>query len=439
MTSADSLRAKIDDGTATVGVIGLGHVGLPLALGFAGGGLSVLGFDTDPAKVETLEAGRSYLGHIADDSIVPFVERGRFRATAEMDRLGEPDALLICVPTPLADDRRPDLSFVETTCEEIRRRLRSGQLVVLESTTYPGTTDEVVLPILERSGLVCSADFFVAYSPEREDPGNPHHRATTIPKVVAGLDDAALDLAGRLYGHLTDRIVPVSSTRTAEATKLFENVFRAVNIALVNELKGVYEAMEVDIWEVLDAAETKPFGFMRFNPGPGWGGHCIPVDPFYLTWKADQHGVDSRFIELAGEINTEMPARVVTRLADALTERGKRLDGSSILLLGMAYKKNVADIRESPALEILALLDQAGATVDFHDPWIAEIPATRRHPTYEGKRSVPLTAEDLAARDAVVVVTDHDRIDFDLVARGATLIIDTRGIYTRSSGDLVKA
>ncbi|MBF0095474.1 MAG: nucleotide sugar dehydrogenase, partial [Alphaproteobacteria bacterium] len=363
-SAADLLR-RMRERAARVGVIGLGYVGLPLARAFAGKGFSCLGFDVDPAKVEALNAGRSYIRHIADADIAAMRATGRFEATGDFRRIAEADALLICVPTPLTRHREPDMSFIVGTGEAIAPHLRPAQLVVLESTTYPGTTTEVLRPILERGGLKAGEDIFLAFSPEREDPANPDFTTSTIPKVIGADDDMARSLASALYGAIVERLVPVSSTATAEAVKLTENIFRSVNIALVNELKLIFTRMGIDVWEVIEAAKTKPFGFMPFYPGPGLGGHCIPIDPFYLTWKAREFEVATRFIELAGQINTAMPAYVVDVLAEALGQRFERsLKGSRVLLLGMAYKKNVDDTRESPALKLIELIEKRGAVVD---------------------------------------------------------------------------
>lgn len=433
------LAARFADRTAVVGVLGLGYVGLPLASLFAAGGFRVLGFDTDPEKVATLRSGRCYIRHLDAGSLSTLVRDGRLEPTDDFDRLGEPDALLVCVPTPLSPQREPDLSHVVATARELATRLRPGQLVVLESTTFPGTTEELLRPILETSGLTCESDFLLAYSPEREDPGNPVHTTGRIPKVVGGVDPASRDAAVALYEQVIPRVVPVSSAATAEATKLTENVFRAVNIALVNELKLIYDRMGIDVWEVLDAASTKPFGFMRFDPGPGWGGHCIPIDPFYLSWKAREHGVSARFIELAGEVNVRMPEHVVEKLVRALNARGKPVRGSRVLVLGLAYKKNVDDPRESPAFEILDHLLRLGAEVSYHDPFIPRAPTMRTWPDLPPLESEPLTVETLAAADAVILVTDHDGIDYDLVARHAPVVVDTRGVYRQPRENVVKA
>ncbi len=430
------LAERIARHEAVVAVLGIGYVGLPLALAFAETGFWTLGFDTDPAKVEALEAGRSYLGHLAADRVAAARAAGRLAATGDPARLAEADALLICVPTPLAAGRRPDLTCVQATADTVARTLRPGQLVVLESTTYPGTTNEVVRPRLEGSGLVAGRDFFLAYSPEREDPGVEGHEFATIPKVVGGVDPLSGDLAQGLYDQVVVRTVRVPDAETAEAAKLTENVFRAVNIALVNELKLVYDRLGIDVWEVLAAAKTKPFGFMPFEPGPGWGGHCIPIDPFYLSWRAAQHGATSRFIELAGAVNVEMPRHVVARLREAL---GGELAGRRVLVLGLAYKRNVADPRESPAFEVLSLLREAGAEVAYHDPHIPEAPPMRTWRDLPPLASVPLTADTLAGHDAIVLVTDHSAVDYDLVRAHGRLIVDTRAVYPRGTPNVVRA
>jgi UDP-N-acetyl-D-glucosamine dehydrogenase len=422
-----------------VGVIGLGYVGLPLAAAFAEVGFRVLGFDTDPEKIGALRSGRCYIRHLDAARVARLVEEGRLEPTADLDRLGEPDAVLLCVPTPLTPQREPDLSFVRATADAVARRLRPGQLVVLESTTYPGTTDEVLRPVLEAGGLTAEEDFLLAYSPEREDPGNAVHTTTSIPKVVGGVGPASRAAAVALYEQVSPRVVPVSSPAVAEATKLTENIFRAVNIALVNELKRVFERLGVDVWEVLDAAATKPFGFMRFDPGPGWGGHCIPVDPFYLSWKAREHGLTARFVELAGEVNVEMPEHVVGKVFRALNDRGKPVRGSRVLVLGLAYKKNVDDPRESPAFEVIDHLLALGARVSYHDPFIPKAPAMRTWPELPRLESVALTAESLQGADAVVLITDHDGVDYDLVVEHAPLVIDTRGVYRDARANVVKA
>lgn len=430
--NVDELLARIELREARIGVIGLGYVGLPLAMGAARAGFSVTGFDIDARKPSQLLAGRSYIEAVPSEELARNVAKGRFTATSAMDGLGEMDVIVICVPTPLSRHREPDLSFVVSTVEEIARTLRPGQLVSLESTTFPGTTDEIVRPILERSGLVSGLDFFLAYSPEREDPGSLSHQTTDIPKVVAGDGDAAGRLAEAFYSAVVARIVPVSSTRAAEAVKITENVFRAVNIALVNELKTVYDAMGVDVWEVVDAAATKPFGYMPFYPGPGLGGHCIPIDPFYLTWKVREYGIATRFIELAGEVNLSMPSYVVARLERALDATQRRsLGASRILLIGLAYKKNVSDVRESPAFALIERLEARGAVVEYHDPHVPEVPPTRHHGALRGMSSVPLTPETVAAADAVLIVTDHDAVDYALIGAHARLVVDTRNAIRR--------
>jgi UDP-N-acetyl-D-glucosamine dehydrogenase len=418
------LRARIEDRTARIGIIGLGYVGLPLARAFAGNGISVLGFDTDATKVARLQRGESYIGHITDDVVRGMRER-RFEATDRFHRLDEPDAIIICVPTPLTETREPDLTYIVNSAQAIAARLRPGQLVVLESTTYPGTTRQVVRPILEAGGLRAGVDFFLAFSPEREDPGNPKFSATAVPKVVGGLDPRSLDLAAALYGQVMVEVVRVSSPEVAEACKILENTYRAVNIALVNELKVLYDRMRIDVWEVIEAAKTKPFGFQAFYPGPGLGGHCIPIDPFYLTWIARKYGMSTRFIELAGEINTSMPTFVVSKVADALNERGRPIKGSKITLLGMAYKKDVDDPRESPGFELMDLLLEKGAVVNYNDPHIPVLPGMRHYPHLR-MASQPLTREYLQSQDCLLVVTDHSAYDWPWIVELSPLIVDTR-------------
>ncbi len=421
-----------------IGVIGLGYVGLPLALLFSRAGSRVLGFDVDAAKVTALNAGESYILHIPSDGIAAARKAG-FEATADFKRIAECSEVIICVPTPLKNGREPDISYIVQTGLSIAPHLRRGTLVVLESTTYPGTTDTELREVLETgSGLKAGVDFHLAFSPEREDPGNPQSKVAEIPKVVGGLTPACLQRALALYGRAVKRLVPVSSCRVAEAVKLTENIFRAVNIAMVNELKVVYEAMDLDIWEIIDAAKTKPFGFMPFYPGPGLGGHCIPIDPFYLTWKARQYGQHTRFIELAGEVNTAMPQYVVQRLGKALGASGKALAGARILLLGIAYKSNVDDDRESPGYVLWELLEAAGAKVDFHDPHVPVIRPSREHGHYAGRRSVPLTEETVAGFDAVLIATKHDAVDYALIAKAAKLIVDSRNALAGTAVDAAK-
>ncbi len=439
----EALRRRFVAREANIGIIGLGYVGLPLVGAVAGAGFRVVGFDVDAEKVALLNAGRSYIRHIPDAAIAALVTSRRFRAATDFAELAGVDAVLICVPTPLTRHREPDLSYVTGTAEALAPHLRRGQLVVLESTTYPGTTRGVMLPILERGGLTSGVDFFLAYSPEREDPGNAQYSTTKIPKVVGGDGDAALALADALYAQFVAGTVPVSSPETAEAVKLTENIFRAVNIALVNELKMVYEAMGIDVWEVIRAAATKPFGFMPFYPGPGLGGHCIPIDPFYLTWKAREYDISTRFIELAGEINTAMPHYVVNRLQSALNQQaGKGLKGARILILGVAYKKNVDDTRESPSFKIMELLEGRGASTAYHDPYVPEIPRSREHREFAGRRSVALTPETARGVDVALICTDHDGVDYRTLVQHCPLVVDTRNACARAgiaAGTVVRA
>lgn len=428
----DRLLESISARTAHVGVIGLGYVGLPLAIAVARAGFPVTGFDIDPAKIVSLDARRSYIEAVSDDALGREATAGRFRSTTDFATLGLCDVIVICVPTPLTKHRDPDLSFVEGTARSIAATLRPGQLVVLESTTYPGTTDGIVRTILEETGLKSGAEFFLGFSPEREDPGNRSFETSSIPKVVAGDGPHATTLMERFYEAVVTTVVPVSSNATAEAVKLTENIFRAVNIALVNELKVVYEAMGIDIWEVIEAAKTKPFGYMPFYPGPGLGGHCIPIDPFYLTWKSREYELPTRFIELAGEINSAMPRHVVGRLAEALDRRqGKALSRSQVLIIGLAYKKNVPDIRESPSLRLIELIEERGGKAAFHDPHVEEIPSTREYMALKGRRSIAFEEEAVRRFDAVLVATDHDAVDYAALARWAPLIVDTRNVFAR--------
>ena len=436
---AKELLESIQDGSVRIGIIGLGYVGLPLALAFAETGHAVLGFDVDPDKIDHIQRGEGYIRHLDGGRVAAARAAGRLDATSDFLRLREVDAILICVPTPLTPQREPDMRFVEKASRQVKVTLRAGQLVVLESTTYPGTTDELVRGILEESGLRCGEEFFLAFSPEREDPGNPRYGTTNTPKVVGGVDEVSGDLAQALYDRAVDSTVRVSSARAAEASKLTENIFRAVNIALVNELKVVYDTMGIDVWEVLDAAETKPFGFMRFNPGPGWGGHCIPLDPFYFAWKAREYGSSTKFIELAGEVNVRMPEYVVGKLQSALNARGLAVKGAKVLMLGLAYKKDIDDTRESPAFEIIELLADLGAEIAVHDPHVPVIPETRRHPELAGQASLPLTPEVLVAHDAVVIVTDHTAVDYRLVVEHASLVVDARGVYRGHGANVVRA
>jgi UDP-N-acetyl-D-glucosamine dehydrogenase len=424
-----------------VGIIGCGYVGLPLSLRFAEAGHRVIGFDTDVDKVSKLNQGQSYIGHIPSTRIQQYVRSKHFSASNDFARLAEMDAVIICVPTPLDERRDPDLSYVEKTARAIQPHLQRGQLIVLESTTYPGTTEELVLPILESTGLRCAiaqgpdaehmaTDFFLAFSPEREDPGNKQYGLAQIPKVVGGINPPSGRAAVALYAQIVSRVVPVSSTRAAEMAKLLENIFRCVNIALVNELKQLALRMNMDIWEVIDAAATKPFGFMPFYPGPGLGGHCIPVDPYYLSWKAREYDFATRFIELAGEVNTAMPYHVVDAIAAALNDRKKALKGSRVLVLGVAYKKDVDDLRESPTLKIMQLLGERGAALDYNDPYFPEL-RKMRHYDYAGMRSVDLTPQNLAGYDCVVIATDHSNYDYAAIVEASQLVVDSRNATRR--------
>ena len=419
-----------------IGIVGLGYVGLPLVLCYAEAGYRVIGFDIDAKKVRRLMAGESYIKHIPAEAILAAGANG-FVATTDFSQAHEADALIICVPTPLNAFREPDLSFVLSTIEALVPYMRPGQVVSLESTTYPGTTNEELLPRIEAAGLKVGQDIFLVYSPEREDPGNLKFTTRTIPKVCGGVTPACLEAGLALYGQVIDRVVPVSSTHAAEMTKLLENIHRAVNIGLVNEMKIVADRMGIDIHEVIRAAATKPFGFVPYYPGPGLGGHCIPIDPFYLTWKARQYGVHTRFIELAGEINSDMPKWVVGKVADALNDRCKSIKGSRILVLGIAYKKNVDDMRESPAVELMGLLEGKGAEVAYSDPYVPKFPKIRKR--YFDLTSTPLTAENLAVYDCVVLATDHDDFDYGLILEHARLIVDTRGMYLEPCANVVKA
>ena len=434
---------RIQSRTAVCGVIGLGYVGLPLAAASARAGFSTIGFDIDRKKSDLLNAGESYIDAVKSDELVKLTQAKRFRATAEFSRLSDCDIIVICVPTPLTRQREPDLSYIESTIQTIARHLRPGQLIILESTTYPGTTREVAKPILEATGMRSEEHFLLGFSPEREDPGNREFSTTVIPKVVSGDGPLGARAIEAYYGAVVDRVVPVSSMDTAEAVKITENVFRAVNIALINELKMVFDRMGIDIWEVIEAAKTKPFGYMPFYPGPGLGGHCIPIDPFYLTWKSREYDIPTRFIELAGEINVAMPRYVVAKLEEALDRQlSISLGSARILIVGLAYKKNVSDVRESPSFKLLELLDQRGATTSYHDPHVLVIPPTREHAKYEGVSSRPLTEDTIAQHDAVLIATDHDVVDYELILRSARLIVDTRNVFSRRglvSSKIVKA
>ncbi len=419
-----TLSSKVQDGSAVVGVIGLGYVGLPLLYAFHAAGHRVIGFDVDPRKIQALRRGENYLKHLGGNMVKDMVSAGRFEATDDFARLAEADAIISCVPTPLGTHLEPDLSYVEKTAEDIAKTLRKGQLVVLESTTYPRTTREIMLPKFEARGLKCGSDFFLAYSPEREDPGRKDFNTQTIPKLVGGIDPPSTEIAVALYRRAVKQVIPVSSAEVAESAKLLENIYRAVNIALVNEMKMVLDAMGIDIWEVVAAASTKPFGFQAFYPGPGLGGHCIPIDPFYLTWKAREVGLPTRFIELAGEINRHMPDYVVRRLGLAMNDRSKSVKGSRILVLGLAYKPDVDDVRESPSFELIEKLEELGAHVDYNDP---HVPQTHKMRHYDLEmKSVEFSPASLKSYDAVVIATHHKAYDWQIVADNAKLILDTR-------------
>jgi UDP-N-acetyl-D-glucosamine dehydrogenase len=424
--SVDQLLQKILKKKALVGIIGMGYVGLPLVLRFCEEGFRVLGFDVDSGKVAQLKRGRSYLKSISSSRVSQFVRNGLLDVTDHFSRLTKPDCIIICVPTPLTEKKEPDLQYIEKTTEAIRNQLRKGQLIVLESTSYPGTTEELILPQLESTGLKVGKDFFLAYSPEREDPGSRRFTTSQIPKVVSGVTPDCREIAAALYGQVIQKVVPVSSPRVAELTKLLENIYRSVNIALVNELKMLADRMGIDIWEVIEAASTKPFGFSPFYPGPGMGGHCIPIDPFYLSWKAREYDFTTQFIQLAGEINVSIPYYVVSKTVDALNDRKKSIKGAKILILGVAYKRDVDDARESPALAIMDLFQKKGATILYHDPFIPSLPPFRKY--HFKLNSSPLTKPLLQRIDAVVVVADHSQIDYAWVAKHAPLIIDTRNV-----------
>jgi UDP-N-acetyl-D-glucosamine dehydrogenase len=430
LSTKDELLQKITSHGAKVGIIGLGYVGLPLVLRFGEERFHVLGFDVDGEKVAKLNRGESYIRHIQAAPIQALIREKRFEATTDFGRLAEADCVIACVPTPLTEKKEPDLQYVEKTADSIVRTLRKGQLISLESTTYPGTTDEMLLERFRKTGLEVGSDYFLVFSPEREDPGNPKFSTRTIPKVVGGTTPDCLEVGKALYAQIIDRVIPVSSTRAAELVKLLENIYRCVNIALVNELKLLTDRMHIDVWEVIDAASTKPFGFTPFYPGPGLGGHCIPIDPYYLSWKAKEFDFATRFIQLAGEINTGMPYYVVDRIADALNDRGKSVRGSKVLLQGVAYKKDVDDVRESPALEIMELLQEKGAILAYHDPYIPRLHKMRRH-DFSHMSSVPLTEELVRSQDVVLVTTDHTNVDYQWLVDHAKLVVDTRNA-TRS-------
>ena len=438
MKIEDAFLKKCEDGSLVIGIVGLGYVGLPLAEAYVRNNVNVVGYDISEARVAQLNSGQSGMKHIGDLRVQSMLDKKLFKATSEAADLRQADAILIAVPTPLDIHHQPDLSYVTNTCETLARHLRRGQLIVLESTTYPGTTEEVMRPILETSGLVAGKDFALAYSPEREDPGNPNFDTATIPKVVGADSKGAQAMAKATY-DLIVKTVMVSNSRTAEATKLLENIYRWINIAAVNEMKVIFEDMDIDIWEVIDAAKTKPFGFQAFYPGPGVGGHCIRIDPYYLSYKAREHGLSTQFIELAGDINTNMPRRIITRLLEEMSLRQKKaLAGSKVLLCGLAYKKDIDDLRESPSLELYHILREHGATVEYYDPFIPEIPMTREHPELAGKKSVLFTDDTLKSFDAAIIATNHTKVDYDMLCTYINLVLDTRNATRNCTQESLK-
>jgi UDP-N-acetyl-D-glucosamine dehydrogenase len=449
MDYKNQIAERINSKTAQIGIIGLGYVGLPLGLEFTSKGFTVTGFDVDERKIPVINSGNSYIKHIKAERIKKAVDSGRFSATSDFAKITDCDCIIICVPTPLDEHREPDISFIENSGKMIAKYLRRGQLVALESSTYPGTTDEVLLPLFENAlinrgeeneKLVVGKDFFLAFSPEREDPGNPDFNTGTIPKIVGGYTAACKELACSLYEHAIVKIIPVNSTKVAEAAKLLENIYRSVNIALVNELKMVFDRMGIDVWEVIEAAKTKPFGFQAFYPGPGLGGHCIPIDPFYLTWKAREFDINTRFIELAGEINTNQPYYVVERSMEALSRQKKAIYGAKVLILGASYKKDIDDMRESPTLKLIEIFAEKGASVDYNDPFVPKLFKMRKY-NYD-LNSVELTAENIAGYDLVVLSTDHTQYDYKFIAEKASLIVDTRNAFAKNgvqSENIVKA
>lgn len=425
-----SFKERLIKNDFSVGIIGLGYVGLPLALEFALKGIKTIGFDLDENKIKKInKEKKSYIKHIPTANIKDAVNKGTFSATSDFRQMKNVDAIIICVPTPLNSNREPDMTYIENTANEIAKHLRKGQLISLESTTYPGTTDELILNILEKTGLKAGKDFYLCFSPEREDPNNPNYTTSTIPKVIGGYTNLCLQLGVIIYSKVIEKLVPVSSTRAAEATKLLENIYRSINIALVNELKTVFEKMNIDVWEVIDAASTKPFGYTAFYPGPGLGGHCIPIDPFYLTWKAREYEIPTKFIELAGEVNTNMPHYVVEKTIHALNDNKKCLNGSKVLILGLAYKKDIDDLRESPSLKLIELLKENGAKVDYNDEYVSEIPELRKY-TYNMK-SVKLTPDNIKKYDLILLSTDHSYYDHKTILQNAKVIVDTRNAFKK--------
>ncbi len=430
------LKSKLDDRTAVIGIIGLGYVGLPLAICYSNIGYKVVGFDIDNSKIDSINEGKTYIKHIPSSELIKLKENG-FEGTTDFSSISEIDAIIICVPTPLNKYREPDLSFVTGTIDSFAPYLRQGQIVSLESTTYPGTTEEELLPRIEAKGFTVGEDIYLVYSPEREDPGNAKYTTRTIPKVCGGHTSNCSEIGQALYGQAIDTVVSVSSTKVAEFTKILENIHRAVNIGLVNEMKIVADKMDVDIHEVIEAAATKPFGFTPYYPGPGLGGHCIPIDPFYLTWKAREYGINTRFIELAGEINTAMPMWVVSKVAEALNIQQKAISGSKILVLGISYKKNIDDMRESPSVELMQLLQDRGAIVEYSDPHVPSFPKMRKY-TFE-LSSIEISAENLKAYDCVLIATDHDAFDYEMIQENSSIVVDTRGRYQKGTSNVVKA
>jgi UDP-N-acetyl-D-glucosamine dehydrogenase len=432
-----TLLSKIENKELRIGIIGMGYVGLPLGLAFSHASFRVTGFDIDESKIDLIRNGESYFKHIDAKKIRAVVDAGLLDATNDFSRISEMDVIIICLPTPLNKHREPDLSYIVNTMEMIHPYLREGQLISLESTTYPGTTEEVIVPKVEEKGFTIGVNFFVVYSPEREDPGNPNFSTSTIPKVVGGITPGCREIGEALYGSIIERVVPVSSTKAAELTKLLENIYRAVNIGLVNEMKIVADKMGIDIWEVIEAASTKPFGFTPFYPGPGWGGHCIPIDPFYLTWKARSYGLSTKFIELSGEVNTRMPEWVVQKVMDGLNGIGLPLKNANVLVLGLSYKKNIDDVRESPSVVLMELLREKGANVQYSDPYNTKFPKMREHRF--DLESVPLTEENLLKADCVVISTNHDDFDYEMIRKYSKLIVDTRGVYRENYPNVIKA
>jgi UDP-N-acetyl-D-glucosamine dehydrogenase len=432
----DNILKKLDNKLSVIGIIGLGYVGIPLLLRFASEGFKVIGFDNDLSKIDSMNDGKSTIKHIESSEIEDAIENG-FKATADYSEISQVDVVIICLPTPLNQDKTPDLSYVINSVEKFKTFLRPGQIISLESTTYPGTTEEELLPRIESQGLIVGSNIFLLYSPEREDPGNPDFNPKNIPKIVSGHTSECLEIGIKLYGSVVDRVVPLSDLKTAEMTKLLENIYRAVNIGLINEMKIVADAMDIDIYEVIAGASSKPFGFTPFYPGPGLGGHCIPIDPFYLTWKAKEYGVKTRFIELAGEVNTNMPSWIIGKIEDTLYSVNKKIEESNILILGLAYKKNIDDVRESPSVELFSLLTKKGANVNYSDPFISNFPKMRKYDFCSS--SIEITPENIASYDLVLLATDHDNFDYELIHKYSKIIVDTRGVFLKPSAKIIRA